>query len=99
MRISLRSGQVLPDEFDELDPAPPMLGQLGFDVPYVPDGAEPFAGVVVAGFVVVPVVAALAATAPPVTSAPETASTAAALRIGLKMLTPSRAGLLVGFVQ
>jgi hypothetical protein len=81
---------VLAELLDEPDCVPPMLGQLAFDGP---DGAEPFAGVVVAGFVVVPVVAALAATAPPVTSAPETARTAAAFRNGVKMLTPSRAGL------
>ncbi len=67
----------------ELGPEPlPMLGQFAFDVPN-----DPVAGVDVLGLVVVPVVAALAATAPPVTRAPETARTAAALRIGLILLT------------
>jgi hypothetical protein len=66
-----------------------MFGQLAFDAPDEPD--EPDAGVVVLG-VVDPVVAACAATAPPVTRAPETAITAAALRIGL-MFTSSIAWL------
>jgi hypothetical protein len=68
-----------------------MLGQLAFDVP---DGAEPVAGVEVAGFVVVLVVAALAATAPPATRAPETARTAATLRIGFMYVSPPPGRLL-----
>mgnify|MGYP001794074167 CR=1 FL=1 len=57
-----------------------MLGQLAFGVS---DGAEPVAGVDVAGFVVVPVVAAFAHYALPATRAPATASTDPPLRVGL----------------
>ncbi len=73
-----------------------MLGQFAGAVPEVPDdpdGAvdpddpvDPVEGVLVDGVVVV-LVAALAATAPPATRAPETARTAAALRIGLMCFT------------
>jgi hypothetical protein len=79
-----------------------MFGQLALDAPeppYVP--VDPDAGTEVLGVCVVePVVAALAATAPPATSAPETARTDIALRTGLILLTSSAAGLRsVGYDQ
>ena len=62
-----------------------MFGQFALAVPDVPD--DPVDGVFEDGVVVVLLVAALAAAAPPATRAPETARTAAALRMGLMFLT------------
>lgn len=68
-----------------------MLGQFAGAVPDAgavdpEDPVDPVDGVFDDGVVVV-LVAALAATAPPATRAPETARTAAALRIGLMYVT------------
>jgi hypothetical protein len=73
-----------------------MLGQFAWVLPDAP--VDPFAPVdpvdpdpeevLGAGVFVELLVAALAATAPPPTRTPETASTAAALRIGLMCCSP-----------
>ncbi len=83
-----------PDVDPDVGPEPepdPMLGQFA----WLPDDAggavvadDPAPeDVLVVGVVVELLVAALAAAAPPATRAPEIASTAAALRIGLMLLT------------
>ena len=77
-----------------------IFGQLAWAVPDVPDEpGVPAAGTEVlgVGVLVEPVVAAFAAAAPPTISAPETATIAAALRIGLMLLTSS--WRLVGYNQ
>jgi len=70
-----------------------MLGQFAWAVPDDPvDPVAPLEGVLVDGVVEL-LVAACAAAAPPVTRTPETAMTAAALRMGLMLLTSSRLGV------